>query len=898
MVRRTPKRLMSVAFSLAFLVISLAATAVATTVPSVVVQDSVIQGIRSPLRMAVDAAGNVYVTDSLLNAVLKYDASGRLLQQFKTVGSPQGIAVESDGTMIVGEGDFVALLATDGHEVSRLGSGSGQFKMANGIALDAAGFIYVVDSLDNCVQVFNANGVYVRRFGSFGAAAGQFSTPTGIAYEKNANELAVVDTRNGRVQFFGLDGVYHRTVGSFGANPLKFTAPQGVAFEYSNDPTPLLKRMYVVDTFQSLVQAIDMTVSPVAFLSNIGSYGSSNGKLMVPSDVQFDQVHGRLMVVNGYGNVTVYGIDGGGLPLDTTPPTLTIDPLPVTVYTGSVDIAGTVEAGATVAVAGPATVTIGAVSYPTSGTWRATATGLALGGNLFTVTATDAANNATTQTASTQYLQAPPQLTLDPVPALTGDGYQQFSGTVDAGCTVTLINQTTNQSTTATVFGTSWSQRLALVAGANTIKVVAERPLSASATVSVTTTLDNTAPVLAVSALADGSYTSEQVQNVKVQVSDANLAGVTVNGQPLTVVDGAASTAVTLAQGTNVITVVATDLVGNVTANTRTITYDATRPVISFIAPADGAYVSVDRLTLTGSVDKTATVTVAGKPAQMNGTSWSADVSLAPGLNTIEVTAVDLAGNTSAAKRTVTYDTEAPAVVITTPAQDFATNQATVCLVGSFTDSSPVTVSADVNGVDVPVTITGNSFALTANFTDQGNYAVTVKGVDAAGNVGSVTRTVIYDTTPPALELNTVNTPYPSVLSGTVEVGATVAVEDKNGTAGTVALNGSSWQATLVPGQYDAATLAVRATDAAGNSAVRSLVVQVPDGDVDGDGRVSIQDALLALRIFTKQQAPTAANLAHGDIGPLMLGKARPNGAIDLVDVMLILRKSLGLQSW
>lgn len=898
MVRRSPKRLMSVAFSLAFLVISLVTSAFATTVPSVVVQDPVSQGIRSPLRIAIDAAGNLYVTDSLVNAVLKYDAFGHLLQQFKTAGSPQGIFVESDGTMLVGEGDFVVRLAADGHELGRLGSGAGQFKMANGITEDAAGYIYVVDSLDNCVQVFNANGVFVQRFGTFGAAAGQFSTPTGIAYEKNANELAVVDTRNGRVQFFGTDGVYRRTVGSFGANPLKFTAPQGVGFEYSNDPTPVLKRMYVVDTFQSLVQTVDMTVSPAAFLSYIGSYGNGNGKLMVPSDVQFDQAHGRLMVVNGYGNVTVYGIDGGSLPLDTTPPTLAIDPLPSVVYTGSVDIAGAVEAGATVAVAGPATATVGTVTYPTTDTWRVTVTGLTLGSNLFTVTAKDSANNVTTQTATTQYLLAQPQLTLDPVPALTGDGYQQFSGTVDAGCTVTIVNQTTNQSVQATVFGTSWSQRLALAAGPNTIKVIAERSQSATAALSVTTTLDNTMPVLVVSALADGSYTSEQIQNVKVQVSDANLAGVTVNGQPLAVVDGAASTAITLAQGANTITVVATDLVGNVTTNSRTIIYDVTRPVISFTAPADGAFVSVDHLMFSGSVDKTATVTVAGKPAQMSGTSWSAEVSLVPGLNTIDVSAVDLAGNTSSAKRTITYDTEAPAVVITTPAQDFATNQGTICLVGSFTDSSPVTVSADVNGTPVAATVTDNTFVLTVNFTDQGSYAVTVKGTDAAGNVGSVTRTIIYDTTPPALELNAVNTPYPSALSGSVEAGAAVAVEDKNGTAGTVTLNGTAWQATLNPGQYDSATLAVRATDAAGNSTTRSLVVQVPDGDVDGDGTVTIQDALTALRIFTKQQPPTATNLAHGDIGPLMLGKARPNGAIDLVDVLLILRKALGMQSW
>ena len=71
--------------------------------------------------------------------------------------------------------------------------------MANGIAVDAAGSIYVVDSLDNCVQVFTAAGDYSFRFGSAGSSPGQFSMPAGIAYEKIANQLAVADTLNGRV---------------------------------------------------------------------------------------------------------------------------------------------------------------------------------------------------------------------------------------------------------------------------------------------------------------------------------------------------------------------------------------------------------------------------------------------------------------------------------------------------------------------------------------------------------------------------------------------------------------------------------------------------------------------------------------------------------------------------
>lgn len=897
MLYRSPKRMVAVALFLACLVISLTAVTFAAPVPTVQIQDPVVEGIRSPLRIAADGLGNVYVSDSLAKGVLKYDFYGRLTQTVKTSAPPQGVAVASDGTLFVGQGTFVSMYDAAGAEIGKLGAGAGQFKMADGIAIDDDGSIYVVDSLDNSVQVFNAAGAFVRKFGSFGTTAGKFSTPSGIAFEKVSKQVAVVDTRTGRVQFFDKNGVHKRTIGSFGTNPLRFTAPQGVSFEYSSDPTPVLKRMYVVDTFQSTVQAIDPAATPV-FLSYIGGYGTGNGKLMVPSDVLFDQSTGRLLVVNGFGNVTVYGIDGGGLAVDMTPPALTIAPIISPFTTPTLEISGTVEAGATLSVAASGSVTAGTVTFPTPTTWQTTLSGFAPGGSTITVTARDAARNTTTRSVTVSYLQAGPMLTLEPLPTFTVDAYHQLSGLVDTGATVTVTNTTTGTSGKALVFGNTWSYRVPLVAGTNAIAVKAEKFQSAATTATASTILDATPPVLTVSALADGSYTSEQVQNIQIAVSDAHLDAVALNGQMIVPVNGAFSTAITLNPGPNVIMVAAVDLAGNVATDIRTIIYDGTRPRVTFTAPADGSYVTADHVTVTGAVDETATVTVAGIPASMDGTSWSADVPLTPGINTIDVVAVDLAGNVGSVKRTVTWDTDAPALVINTPAQDIVVNRATLGVAGNVTDPSPVTLTADVDGTPVAVTVTDGSFALTVAFAEEGSHAVTLTAADAAGNVSRVTRTVIYDGTPPALTLDPVNTPYPSALSGTVEAGAAVTVEDRNGTAGTVTVNGKSWSAALELGGYDADSLAVRATDVAGNSTVRSLVVNVPDGDVNGDGTVTILDVLLALRIFTQQTTPTVSHLAHGDIGPLYQGKAKPNGVIDLVDAILIMRKALGMPSW
>ena len=897
MLFRSPKRMVAAAVSLACLVISPVAVTFAAPVPTVEIQSPITDGIRSPLRVATDSLGNVYVTDSLSRAVLKYDSVGHLTQTIKVAESPQGVAVASDGTLLVGFGTSVAMINAAGEETGKLGMGAGQFKMASGITLDDDGSIYVVDSLDNSVQVFNAAGEFVSKFGSFGTTAGKFSTPSGIAFEKVSKQVAVVDTRTGRVQFFDKGGVYKRTIGSLGSGPLKFTAPQGVSFEYSSDSTPVLERMYVVDTFQSNVQAIDPAATPV-FLSYIGGYGTANGKLMVPSDVQYDQASGRLMVVNGFGNLTMYGIDGGGIAVDSIPPALTIAPVISPFTTASLDISGTVEAGAQMTISAGGSTTVGPISFPTSTNWQATLSGFAPGGSTITVTARDAANNATTKSVTVSYLQSAPMLTMEPLPVYTADAYHQLSGLVDPESVVTVTNTTTGTSAKALVFGNTWSYRLPLVAGANAIAVKAEKAQSAATTVTATTTLDATPPAITVSTLPDGSYTSGQVQNIQMVVTDANLDAVAFNGQPVVPVKGSYSTAITLEPGANVIMVAAVDLAGNVSTDIRTIYFDGTRPTVTFTAPAEGAYVTADHVTVSGTVDEAVPVTVAGLAARMDGTSWSADVPLEPGMNTIDVVAVDLAGNVSSVKRTVTYDTDTPALVISTPSQDMVTNQTTLGFAGNFTDPSPVKLSADVDGTPVAVTVTDGSFTLAATFAEERAYAITLTATDAAGNASRVTRTVTYDGTPPALTLDPVNTPYPSALTGTVEAGAAVTVEDRNGSAGTVAVNGETWSAALELGGYDAESLAVRATDVAGNSTLRSLVVNVPDGDVNGDGKVTIHDVLQALRIFTRQTAATTSHLSHGDIGPLYQGKAKPNGVIDLVDAILIMRKALGMPSW
>nr|WP_281349719.1 S8 family peptidase [Ornithinibacillus caprae] len=103
----------------------------------------------------------------------------------------------------------------------------------------------------------------------------------------------------------------------------------------------------------------------------------------------------------------------------------------------------------------------------------------------------------------------------------------------------------------------------------------------------VTMTLDTQAPELTIDNPVDGDKTNRETVTVEGSISDEHLDSVTVNGQEATVSDGAYSKRIILDEGENVIEVVATDLAGNVTTETVTISADYTAPEIENLTPTE-----------------------------------------------------------------------------------------------------------------------------------------------------------------------------------------------------------------------------------------------------------------------------------------------------------------------
>jgi hypothetical protein len=897
--------------STAVVLLASVSAAFGAVAPQVTLLSQVKQGLSTPVRVAADRFGKLYLADPRSGGVLKYDDTGRFIARLP-IKSPRGIAVTAGGDLLVSHADAVSILdGITGVEKARLGKGAGQFKLAHGIAVDAAGFIYVVDSIDNCVQVFTAAGAPasiaaaapgkpINSFGSGGSQSGKFSMPTGITYEKVSNQLAVADTLNGRVQFFDTAGAFRKSIGAVGSGPLKFTSPQGVAFEYSRTPTPFLYRMYVVDAYQSIIQVVDPAGSGT-FLSKIGGYGTAGDKLIVPTDVMFDQANSRLLAVNGLGNLLIYGINvTSNPPPDITPPQLAIGPAPTVTSSNSFTLIGTVESEATIAITANTTAVAGPVILsptkdPSIKAWSSLISGLAEGVNQITVTATARAADTTVRTVTVAFIPTATKVTIDPVTTLTNIATQTISGTMDAGATITITTNTTAiAGPISNPTSTTWSSTISgLVVGNNTLTVTASSPPAAAAQATLTFTLLTVQPDLNVSTLATDSFTSSGILNISGFIPvDANFDKLTVNAQEIPVVNGFFSTSMVLTGGLNTIVVEASDRAGNKTTELRKITFDPTRQAAAITAPPDGATVNANILQVTGTAPANSTISLLVndiRQATLTTSPWSTNVALDPGLNTVEAVTVDnTSGAKSSTKVTVNFESTKPFLAVSAPSADLATNSA-VQVIGGIT-SKGVILTATLNNADTPVTLNGDgAFSIPLQLGLEGKYSLTITATDPLGNATTTFRALLYDVTAPQLAVTDFTVPKPTTISGAVEPGSIVTVMDKGVRIGKVSQNADgSFSVDLTGVDYDPATLDIHSTDPAGNSS--------RNGDMDGGGgKPDIVDALKSLRISVGLDAASPAERLRGDVAPLLNHVSVPDGQIDIQDVILIMRKVVGL---
>lgn len=183
------------------------------------------------------------------------------------------IVAESEGKTVPGED---ASFTTKGFELSfgETGSGNGQLSVPYGVAVDSKGNVWVTDTANNRVEMFNAEGEYVSQFGKEGSGNGEFNEPKGIAVDQS-DHLWVVDSGNARVQEFNAEGGYVSQFGKEGTGNGEFKSPSGITLVESGN-------VFVADTGNNRVQKFN---SSGKLLVIIGKEGGGDGDLKAPQSV-------------------------------------------------------------------------------------------------------------------------------------------------------------------------------------------------------------------------------------------------------------------------------------------------------------------------------------------------------------------------------------------------------------------------------------------------------------------------------------------------------------------------------------------------------------------------------------------------------------------------------------
>jgi uncharacterized protein (TIGR03663 family) len=195
-----------------------------------------------PRGIAVGPDGYIYVVDSDNHRVQVFDGEGIFVRQW---GSRCDLSTGTGCVDPDGNGPLVA--------------GDGQFLEPWGVAVAGDGRVYVADTWNHRIEVFDANGTFLAKWGTYGqttveglgpsAAATMFYGPRDVAVD-GTGRVFVTDTGNKRVVIFDQDGNYLSQWGGEGSQPGFFSEPVGIDVDAAGN-------IYVADTWNQRVQVFD-----------------------------------------------------------------------------------------------------------------------------------------------------------------------------------------------------------------------------------------------------------------------------------------------------------------------------------------------------------------------------------------------------------------------------------------------------------------------------------------------------------------------------------------------------------------------------------------------------------------------------------------------------------------
>jgi tripartite motif-containing protein 2/3/tripartite motif-containing protein 71 len=214
----------------------------------------------SPRGVAVDDDGNILVADKGNHRIQKFTTDGKFIMSVGKKGSnplefnqPMGVAIHplNKRVYIVEHSNHrIQILNPDLTFSSNFGikgSGNGQFNTPRDVAFDSAGNVYVADFNNNCIQVFTAEGQFLKNLAMMSSSGdGELDRPTGVSIDSE-DVVYVAEYGNHRVSVFTCEGKFLVSFGKHGRGPGQLYHPRGIAVDKNGV-------IYVSDNYNSRLQ--------------------------------------------------------------------------------------------------------------------------------------------------------------------------------------------------------------------------------------------------------------------------------------------------------------------------------------------------------------------------------------------------------------------------------------------------------------------------------------------------------------------------------------------------------------------------------------------------------------------------------------------------------------------
>ena len=181
-------------------------------------------------QVRIDPQDNIWTVDQMTNFIMKLDSAGHV--QMLLGRKPEAIPVPApaprgDGGGAAGRGGLPGA-----------GAQSDVFNRPTDVAWDTAGNLFVADGVGNArVAKFNNKGVFIKSWGSRGNGPGQFGTVRAIAVDAQGN-VYVADSTNKRIQVFDNNGTFKTQYTNVGNPTALCITPGANQFLYSSNSNP------------------------------------------------------------------------------------------------------------------------------------------------------------------------------------------------------------------------------------------------------------------------------------------------------------------------------------------------------------------------------------------------------------------------------------------------------------------------------------------------------------------------------------------------------------------------------------------------------------------------------------------------------------------------------------